>query len=232
MSTVPGPPLPPPITDGTHVGEVRDGYRWNGSQWVLVTTPGYKTPQEIRDEENKRKLLYALAAIIALILLGLLIWWIADAVSDDDDADNDDDNVTAVEPTPLAGLNSPVQNGDFRFVVVGVAPDVESVGTGDNAVTPDGSFTLVTLNVTNTGGEPVAFSEANVEAIDSNGDNLDADGDAYAYTVNGATGFEGDVASNQTITTTVPFDVADSATLDKVVVKEPATSGGEEIDVS
>ena len=93
--------LGPPLSDGDHIGEIRDGYRWDGVKWVPISARtgvgahSAKTQQEI-DDENKRKTAYLLAAVIGLILLGLLIWWIASAVNDDDEDDVD------ANPTPSA----------------------------------------------------------------------------------------------------------------------------------
>jgi Domain of unknown function (DUF4352) len=224
------------LTDGTNVGEVRDGYRWTGTKWVPATGTGTGTgaahvapdPYDRRDkrDDDKKKWATALAILIGLILLGLLIWWIIDQNNDDDE---DQPNV---EPTPIASIGTPVQDGDLEFTVTGLQPDVETVGGGENTVTADGSYTLVALRVTNNSGDPVEFSSENVDAIDTEGDTLDAVGDADPYIVNGGAGFDGDIAANQTINTVVAFDVDDNATLDKVVVHEPASSDGQEIDVS
>jgi len=212
-------------TDGTRVGEVRDGYRWTGTKWVAVDDDTTRGAHAVDNNDDKKKWATALAILIGLILLGLLIWWIVDQNNDDDDA-------PAVEPTPIASIGTPVQEGDLEFTVLALRPDVEAVGVAPNVVTADGSYTLVTLRVTNNSGDPVGFSDSQVDAIDTNDNTLDAVEEADAYTNNGGPAFDGDIAANDTITTVVAFDVADDATLDKVVVHEPESSDGEEIDVS
>lgn len=131
------------------------------------------------------------------------------------------------------GIGDPVSDGKFEFTVTGVETGVEQVGDQYLNETAQGSYTLVTMTITNTGDEPQTFFADNIKGTDSQGRELAADSMASLYaTPNGSDVWMSEINPGNSITVTVAFDVADGESLTSIEVHDSAFSGGEEIKLS
>lgn len=221
-------------------------WAWNGTEWVSTGSQGAETPPGMQPgnqppKKNRRglKIAAGVAAVLAIAA-------IATGGSDSDGTTETPQQTAESEveaappaeeaaPAPAAdegapGIGDPVSDGKFEFTVTGVESGVEQVGDEYFNETAQGSYTLVTMTVTNTGDEPQTFFADNVEGTDSQGRELAADSMASVYaTENGADTWMTEINPGNSITVTVAFDVADGETLQSIIVHDSAFSGGEAI---
>jgi hypothetical protein len=130
------------------------------------------------------------------------------------------------EPSEDAGIGVPVRDGKFEFTVEGVQTGVASVGNEFLNETAQGSFTLVTLKVTNIGDEPQMFFDSNVTGFDAQGREFSADSTAGLCANPDGEGFINDVNPGNSVTALVVFDVPVGESLTSIEVKDSAFSGG------
>lgn len=139
----------------------------------------------------------------------------------------------AEEEAPTeAGIGMPVRDGKFEFTVESVQPGVPAVGDEFLNQTAQGSYTLVTLRVTNIGDEPQTFSDSNVEGYDSQGRELAPDTTAGIYANPQGEGFLNDINPGNSSTAVVVFDLAPGETLTSLRVKDSLFAGGATINLT
>lgn len=138
----------------------------------------------------------------------------------------DESAAEQVTETATAGIGDAVRDGKFEFTVTDVRDGVDSVGSEYLNETAQGAYTLVTLTVENIGDEPQMFHDSNVTGIDSKGRELASDTGAGIYANENGEGFLTDINPGNSVSAVVVFDVAKGQTLDQIMVKDSAFSGG------
>jgi hypothetical protein len=126
-----------------------------------------------------------------------------------------------------AGLNQPVRDGKFEFVVTDASVPQHWVGSPQ----PRGQWFIATMTVTNTGNEPQSFFAQNQKLIDSAGRTYAADSMAAMAMNPTDTTMVMDMNPGFSITVKVPFDVPSGTPVSAVEVHDSAFSGGARITV-
>ncbi|QLY33497.1 DUF4352 domain-containing protein [Nocardia huaxiensis] len=132
---------------------------------------------------------------------------------------------------PIPGLNTPVRDGKFEFVVTEIQSGIPEVG--DNpylAKKAQGAYTIVSLTITNTSDKPYGFSPGNQYVFDtknrkfsndaSAGMNLQADTSLYA-----------DLNPGNTITAQIVFDLPADSQPDYIMLHDSMFSGGVKVSL-
>ncbi|RTL70277.1 MAG: DUF4352 domain-containing protein [Pseudonocardiaceae bacterium] len=107
----------------------------------------------------------------------------------------------------VAGIGTEVRDGDFAFVVTGVAPAVKQLGKGSWSTRAQGEFVLVTVTVTNIGKESTMFSGGNQKLRDAQGREFDADSGSAVMYVPDSESFLNQINPGNSVNATVVFDV-------------------------
>ena len=100
----------------------------------------------------------------------------AAAVQENQPAPGSQDGQPLPENAASAGMNTPVRDGKFEFVVTGVQTGL--MQAGDNMfldTQPQGQFVVVSMTVTNIGNEPQSFSPSSQKLTDAQGREFEND---------------------------------------------------------
>lgn len=136
-----------------------------------------------------------------------------------------------VRATP-PGLNTPVRDGKFEFVVSSVRCGNPTVGRAPLSRTAQGQFCLVDVSVRNIGQEGQAFADAYQKAYGTDGSKFGADSAAGLFAnASGAALFTVINPGNQ-VRGTIVFDIPKGAALSKVELHDSLLSGGVSVSVS
>jgi hypothetical protein len=139
----------------------------------------------------------------------------------------------AAEEAPaeaIATIGTPVRDGQFEFVVLGVETGVASVG-GEFGETAQGEYTLVEMTVTNIGDEPQMFTDSDQTGFDSQGRELNADTSAGIWANEDARGFLEDINPGNSVTVKVVYDLPAGEQLTSVMLHDSMFSGGVEVSL-
>lgn len=276
------------MSDQYNVGDVVNGHRWDGSQWLPVTDASAGGAGAAGPPPNppggSGKSWYKRWWGIAIIVLGVLfvIGLIAGGSGSEKSTTASGDSSASTAPTktsetakasesPIpsqtakasetaeasqtptpsetakasesakasatptpsataAGINTPVRDGKFEFTVTGVQPGVPSVG-GDYGQTAQGSYTLVTMKVTNIGDKPQTFFDSNVVGYDSQGRQHAVDSTAGIYANDQAQGFINEINPGNSSTAVLVYDLPSGETLTKLIAKDSSFSKGATINL-
>lgn len=142
------------------------------------------------------------------------------------------EEATKAAEEAAAGIGTPVRDGKFEFTVESVETGVTQVGNEYLNQQAQGSFTLVTLKVTNIGDKPQTFTDSNVKGLDSQGRELSSDSGAGIYANTNGQGFLNEINPGNSSTAVVVFDVAPGGTLSSIEVADSAFSNGATIKLS
>ncbi|MFF0487502.1 DUF4352 domain-containing protein [Nocardia sp. NPDC004068] len=142
-----------------------------------------------------------------------------------------DNQGTNAAPPPkqeaaLPGLNTPVRDGKFEFVVTNVETGLKVVG--DNPFlrrTAQGAYTIVTMTVTNTSDKPHGFSPSDQYVFDQSGRKFENDG-AAAINLQPDTSLYASVNPGNKVTAQVVFDLPADAVPRYIVLHDSMFSGG------
>lgn len=208
---------------------------------------------QVETEQPKKKAWYKRWWGIALIVLGVIVVISAvfsgggessttaesqPAVTEEVESEvqAEEPIAEAEEPTEEtsqeAGIGVPVRDGKFEFTVESVQPGVPSVGDEFLGQPAQGSFTLVTLKVTNIGDEPQTFFDSNVIGFDSQGRELAADSTAGIYANPNGEGFINEINPGNSVTAVVVFDLPPGETLTSLRLQDSAFSGGATVNLT
>lgn len=122
----------------------------------------------------------------------------------------------------LAGLNTPVRDGKFEFVVSSLACGQETVGDQE----AQGQFCVARLSVKNIGTAPQTFLVDNQKAITSSGAVCSADSSATLALAGGQSTWISDINPGNAISGPIVFDVATGATVVRLVLHDSMLSSG------
>jgi hypothetical protein len=126
---------------------------------------------------------------------------------------------------PPPGLNTPVRDGRFEFVVSSVACGQESVGT---LVTKQahGQYCVVDLTVRNIGTEKQLMLDGAQKAIGTDGTQYGADSGASVIASNGLSVSANLINPGNSVTGKIVYDLPDGASIAKLELHDSAFSSG------
>jgi uncharacterized protein DUF4352 len=147
------------------------------------------------------------------------------------DGDDDVTDIPAAQdqpakPAKVAGLNQPVRDGKFEFVVTKWDCSKSRVGQGALGQDAQGKFCLMTVKVRNVGKQAQLFDASSQKAFDAAGITYDADTGASPYVNKNVETFLNNINPGNSVTGVIPFDVPKKSTITSVELHDSAFSGG------
>ncbi len=150
-----------------------------GPQYQAPPPPQYPGPQYQAPPPPKKKRKWPWIALAVLVVLMIV------AVAGGGDKEKGEQDATATsgatttdkaEETKDPGLNTPVRDGKFEFVVTRVEKGLSSVG--DNPYLTQkaqGQFVVVSISIKNTSDKPQSFSPSSQKMKDTEGRSFESD---------------------------------------------------------
>jgi hypothetical protein len=132
----------------------------------------------------------------------------------------------SVTTPTAAAAGSSVRDGKFEFRVLGIERANQAGDPGGNPyaqVKPQGEFIVVTMSVTNIGGEPQSYFGSNQKLIDSSGREYSNNSSADLWM---NSGLGGDINPGNSIQVKAAFDVAPGTEPAQLEVHDSMFSGG------
>lgn len=216
-------------------------------------TPQYGTPQygappqpyPAPPAKKKKKWPWVLGALV--ILLIIILAATSGGGSDDTDttADSgassaagqadpgDADSGDAEGEDAAAGLNTPVRDGKFEFVVTGVEPGLTSVG--DNPYLTEeaqGQFVVVTMTVKNTSDQPQSFSPTGQKLFDAENRSFEPDTTAQIALGGSDIPVWDNINPGNAVTVKLVYDMPAGATPASIELHDSMFSGGVSVNLS
>lgn len=147
-------------------------------------------------------------------------------------------NATADAPAAAApkndaasvGLNTPVRDGKFEFVVSGVQPGLETVG--DNPYLTEkaqGQFVIVTMTVKNIGNKPQSFSPSEQKLFDAQGRSFETDTSAQIALDDTDIAVWDNINPGNTVQVKLVYDMPADAQPTKIELHDSMFSGGADV---
>jgi hypothetical protein len=137
-----------------------------------------------------------------------------------------------VAATTGPGLNQPVRDGKFEFVVKSVQCGLSTVGSGVLSETAQGQFCEVSLTVKNIGNQAQSFSGSDQKAIGADGAQFSNDPAAeLAANPNDQT-FLTPINPGNTVKGIVVFDIPTNASIKTLELHDSPFSNGVKVNVS
>ncbi|WP_433599550.1 protein kinase domain-containing protein [Nocardia sp. CA-135953] len=215
--------------------------RWSVSQRRPWIAPPRRKYQRRRRKSFLSRLVGALVVIFltpfmlaagcaALIAFGNTGSGGGTRTADPSAAVRDGDTAQSAEPpAPVAaGLNSPVRDGKFEFVVTSVDSGVPRIGL-QNA---SGSYSVVTVEVRNTSDEAKWFLPVGQRLVDTEGRQVDHNAIATMWqTTQRRYGYSFELQPGQTATTQLVFDIAQNATPSRLELHDFMLSNGATVEL-
>ncbi|MCG7607961.1 MULTISPECIES: DUF4352 domain-containing protein [Mycobacterium] len=133
----------------------------------------------------------------------------------------------AKENTPTAGLNTPVRDGKFEFVVKTVQPGLTEIG--DNPYLREkaqGQFVIVTLSVQNIGDRAQGFSPSNQKLIDTQGRSFESDSSAQIALGDSDIPVWDDINPGNAVDVSLVYDMPAGAAPARIELHDSMFSGG------
>ncbi|WP_020107964.1 DUF4352 domain-containing protein [Nocardia sp. 348MFTsu5.1] len=155
----------------------------------------------------------------------------ADAGSNQQANEPQNDSAPAADTT--AGLNTPVRDGKFEFVVAGVEAGVADVG--DNPYLnqqASGQFVLVNITVKNISDKPESFSPLDQKLFDAQGREFEADTTAMIAATSSDIPVWDKINPGNSVNIQLVFDMPADATPSKVELHDSMFSGGVEVKLA
>ena len=128
-------------------------------------------------------------------------------------------------PAP-PGLNTPVQDGQFTFVVSSVTCGQPSVGRSVVTRQAKGTFCLVKLTIENTGTESQSFSDVFQKLRGADGTVYDADVAAGVIANENIAGLWSNIAPGEKVSGTIVYDIPKQAQIATVELHDSVLSEG------
>ena len=171
---------------------------------------GYYVPQPPKKSHKVRN-----------ILIGVLVFFVIAAM-----AANMGGGSTKQTASADAGLNTPVRDGSFEFVVTSVERGIGTVG--DNPYlqkNAQGAFTIVHLTVKNIGDKPESFVPGSQKVFDAAGREFTNDA-AAALNLEAETSLLAEINPGNTVTAAVVFDLPAGSDAKTIELHDSLFSGG------
>ncbi|GAB3204535.1 DUF4352 domain-containing protein [Nocardia tengchongensis] len=130
------------------------------------------------------------------------------------------------EKPAAPGLNTPVRDGKFEFIVTNIQTGISDVGTNPYLrKTAQGAYTIVSLTVRNIGKSPYGFSPSNQYVFDPQNRKFSNDA-AAAMNLQSDTSLYANINPGNSITAQVVFDLPADSVPDHIVLHDSMFSGG------
>lgn len=139
---------------------------------------------------------------------------------------------TGSDAEQVAQIGQEVRDGKFAFTVTDVRTGVESLGDGFLESTPQGSYVLVDVTVSNVGDEAQMFSDFSQKLIDAQGREFDADSGAAAMSLPESEAFLNNINPGNTVEGTLVFDVPEGLSPVAIELHDSAFSGGATVSLA
>ncbi|NKY44284.1 DUF4352 domain-containing protein [Nocardia cerradoensis] len=195
--------------------------------------PYPQVPPQYVVQQKKSKLPKALLIVVVGIVLLCGVGGCLAGISGKDSAGSQHGTTTAAgnaagpaTKAPPPGINTPVRDGKFEFVVTDVQTGIKEVG--DNPYlhrTAQGAYTIVTMTVLNTSKVPYGFSPGNQDLYDTQ-DRKFSNDTAAAINLEADTSMYANINPGNTITAKVVFDLPADSQPDRIVLHDSMFSGG------
>ncbi|WP_433660854.1 DUF4352 domain-containing protein [Nocardia sp. CA-128927] len=218
-----------------------------GQQFAPPPAPGYGRPPQQKSNGGKIALI-VVAAMVGLCGFSAII---AAVTGGDDKKSDTATSSAAVVPATVAagepaaplttkppvekpsastpGLNTPVRDGKFEFVVTGV--QVGPTEVGDNPYLQrkaQGAYTIVSITVKNTSNKPQGFSPGDQYLFDAQNRKFENDTMA-AINLQADTSMYASVNPGNTVTAQVVFDLPPDAVPSHLMLHDSMFSGGAKV---
>ncbi|MFE0751532.1 DUF4352 domain-containing protein [Gordonia sp. NPDC058843] len=183
---------------------------------------------------KKKKWPWVLGALVVLLIIILAAT--SGGGSEDTDTTADSGASTATEQGEPAGadsedavpgLNTPVRDGKFEFVVTGVEPGLTSVG--DNPYLTEeaqGQFVVVTMSVKNTSDQPQSFSPTGQKLFDAEDRSFEPDTTAQIALGGSDIPVWDNINPGNAVTVKLVYDMPAGATPASIELHDSMFSGG------
>jgi len=139
---------------------------------------------------------------------------------------------TTSAPPPEPGLNTPVQDGKFEFVVTSVSCGHESVGRGPISAKAKGQFCLVDLSVENVGSSGQLLLDGVQRGFDNDGKSYTPDSGAGVIANASTSIWINMLDPGKKVTGTLVFDVPKREQISKLELHDSAFSRGATVTVA
>lgn len=139
---------------------------------------------------------------------------------------------TTTKPASRPGMNTPVRDGKFEFVVTDVESGLSSIG--DNPYLTEkaqGQFVIVTMTVQNTSDQPKSLSPSDQEMYDAKGRKFSADTSA-AFSLDTDVTIWDEINPGNTVTMRVVFDMPTDAVPAEIDLHDSMFSGGTRVSLT
>ncbi|GAB4587621.1 DUF4352 domain-containing protein [Nocardia sp. IFM 10818] len=187
--------------------------------------PQYPVPAPPKKSNTLKIILIVLAAIVVLCGIGGALTGKNDKASRGTSPTGSPAAAPA-EDKPTPGLNTPVRDGKFEFVVTEVQSGIRTVGTNEFLQqTAQGAYTIVSLTIRNTSDKPYGFSPANQDLYDTQNRKFGNDA-AAAINLQADTSLYANINPGNTVTAQIVFDLPADSTPDHIVLHDSMFSGG------
>jgi hypothetical protein len=184
--------------------------------------PPYPQPQAAPPPPKRRgrKILIALGVVLGIVV-------VANAAGGEDASPSDTTagNIGS-SGAAAAGIGDQVQDGSLAFTVTAVETGVERLGNGVLASTPQGSYVLVSVTVTNIGDDAQMFSDSSQKLTDAQGREFDADSGAAVMSLPDSQAFLNNINPGNSVKGTLVYDVPDGLAPAAVELHGSMFSGG------
>ncbi|MEP9392376.1 DUF4352 domain-containing protein [Gordonia sp. VNK1] len=198
--------------------------------------PPYGAPQQPMPVPKKRKRKWPWI-VGALVVLFIIIVAAVSAGGSDDSASSGTSGgpATATEENgdQAAGLNTPVRDGKFEFVVTGVEKGLASVG--DNPYLTEqaqGQFVVVTMTVKNISDQAYGFSPSDQKLFDGQGRSFEPSTSAQIALGGSDIPVWDNINPGNTVTAKVVYDMPQDAVPASIELHDSAFSGGVTVNLA
>ena len=147
-------------------------------------------------------------------------------ISPDNQAEPTTPAPTTPPPPAEPGLNTPVRDGKFEFVVTSVSCGHKSIGVGPVSAKAKGRFCLVDLSVENVGSSGQLLLDSVQRGFDSEGESYTPDSGAGVIANAGLSILISTIDPGRKVTGTIVFDVPNEVEITKLELHDSAFSRG------
>jgi len=133
----------------------------------------------------------------------------------------------------LAGMNTPVRDGKFEFVVTKVEPGLTEIG--DNpylARKAQGQFVIVSMSVKNIGDKPQDFSPSAQKLFDGEGRSFQSDANAQIALGGSDIPLYGNINPGNSVEVKVVYDMPQGAVPTTIELHDSMFSGGVKVSLT
>lgn len=177
-------------------------------------------PQWIPPAPGKRWPLPAIFGVIAAMLVGLCL--VSAAINN---FSKDGTSSSTSGSAKVIGLGQPARDGKFEFVVSKVVCGQATVGSGLFKSTAQGSYCLVSVNVSNIGKQAQSFDGSDQKAY-AGSTQFSDDGAAEFNADAGALTWSQDINPGNQVAGVLVYDVPDGTKLTSIVLHDSVFSDG------